>query len=592
MLFHDLAEYFVQLREMSSRTEMIKCLATLLDKASAHESAIITYLVLGELRPPYESTRFNIAEKSLVKIVARTLELSDSEIRQLMTIKGDMGDVVAQGKWHGSQQHELTILQMHKLLQHIESISGVGSQETRLEEVAHILRSISPLEAALVIRIIHGSLRLGFSDMTVIDAISWMLVGNKSAHALIERSYNICADIGRIMYCAKEGGEKAIEAVHMQVGIPIRPAAAERLPTAQAIIEKLGSCIVQPKFDGFRLQLHVKRVQGRVHVEFFSRNLHRLEGMFPEFEQAFLGWHGENCILEGEAISYQESTGEFLPFQETVKRRRKHKIADTAQEFPLKLVLFDILYYHGESIIELPHHERYKLLHKVADSLANTAISVVKETTVSTEEELEACFYEAVEHGLEGLVIKRDNASYQAGKRNFNWIKLKRQEVGFLEDTIDAVVLGYYSGRGKRAQFGIGAFLIGVYDKKRDQFETLAKIGTGLSDEEWKQLKKWCDQRAINHKPVNVACSPQLEPHVWVNPDLVVEVEADEITKSPVHTAGKTVKTPYGLALRFPRLVKIRDDKSASDATTVDEVVSMYKNQRLDNSERPAKRRK
>lgn len=592
MQFRTLAEYFAQLREVSSRTQMIKLLAELLDKASPQEAAIISYLVLGELRPPYEGTQFNLAERSLIKVVARVLGISETEAKNKMAEAGDIGDVVVQGTWHGSL-HEVAVTHMHHALCKLEALSGAGSQETRLEDLVQILKYVSPLEAALVVRIISGSLRLGFSDMTVIDAISWMLVGSKAEHDLIERAYNICADIGKIAYSAKEGGKKAIEHIHMQIGIPVRPAAAERLPTAQAIIEKLGTCIVQPKFDGFRLQVHVERSQGKVHVTFFSRNLHKLEaGIFPELEQAFHTWYGASCILEGEAIAYQESTGQFLPFQETVKRRRKHKIADIAQEFPLKLILFDILCYHGESTIDLPHHKRYELLHKVADSMAHTAVSVVKEIKVSTSSELEECFYEAIEHGLEGLVIKRDDAVYQAGKRNFNWIKLKRQEIGRLEDTIDAVVLGYYVGRGKRAQFGIGAFLVGVYDKKRDRFETLAKIGTGLSDEEWKQLKKLCDARTIQHKPINVECAPLLEPYAWVSPDLVVEVEADEITKSPVHTAGKTEKTHYGFALRFPRLVKVREDKSASDATTVDEVISMYRDQRLEDSGRPAKPRK
>ena len=177
------------------------------------------------------------------------------------------------------------------------------------------------------------------------------------------------------------------------------------------------------------------------------------------------------------------------------------------------------------------------------------------------------------------------NAHYQPGKRNFNWIKLKRtQESGTLTDTIDAVVLGYYHGRGRRAAFGIGAFLIGVYDKKHDRFETLAKVGTGLSDQGFKDIKKMCDGIKIDHKPFNVVCAKELFPDVWVIPKLVWVVIADEITRSPLHTAGKT-EHELGYALRFPRAIEYRADKDENQATTVDEIIHMFNNSHLKKAE-------
>ena len=160
-------------------------------------------------------------------------------------------------------------------------------------------------------------------------------------------------------------------------------------------------------------------------------------------------------------------------------------------------------------------------------------MQVIEERATSTTAELTNYFNEQIEKGLEGLVVKRPDAVYQPGKRNFNWIKLKRHEGGHLADTIDAVVLGYYAGQGKRASFGIGAFLVGVYDKEKDRFETVAKVGTGLTDEEFKDLKKQCDKHAIKAQPVNVLCAPELAPDVWVEPSIVVVIQADEITQSP-----------------------------------------------------------
>ena len=173
-------------------------------------------------------------------------------------------------------------------------------------------------------------------------------------------------------------------------------------------------------------------------------------------------------------------------------------------------------------------------------------------------------------------MVKRPDAHYQPGKRNFNWIKLKRHEVGQLTDTIDAVVLGYYAGRGKRASFGIGAFLVGFYNPATDTFETVAKIGTGLSDEEWVDLKKRCDHDAVDTQPHNVVCAPELAPDVWVAPTTVVIVRADEITQSPLHTAGRT-KTELGFALRFPRFMGYSLDKLPTQATTVHELKELYR---------------
>ena len=176
-------------------------------------------------------------------------------------------------------------------------------------------------------------------------------------------------------------------------------------------------------------------------------------------------------------------------------------------------------------------------------------------------------------------MIKMKEAPYQAGSRGFHWVKYKRGIAQGLEDSIDVVVLGYYFGKGKRSSFGIGALLVGVYNPLKDQFESIAKIGTGIKDTEFIQIKKDCDQLKINIQPKNVIAPKALHPDVWVSPQIVAEVLADEITKSPLHTAGKE-KEKNGYALRFPRLIEWnRLDKLAQQATTVDEIKSLYREQ-------------
>ena len=457
-------------------------------------------------------------------------------------------------------------------------MAGTGSVEQKSDAIGVLLATVSGVEAKYIVRIILGTLRLGFSDMTLIDALSWMLVGDKSLHKHIENAYNVCVDLGYIASVLKEHGVKGLDAVSIKVGIPIRPAAAERLPSAQDIFEKIGPCVAQPKLDGFRLQIHMQREDNGMRIAFYSRHLTDMSHMFPDLAESFKQLPVDSLIVEGEAITYDPYTNTFLPFQETVKRKRKHGIEQAVVDFPLQLYLFDLLYCDGKSYLDEPHIIRRKKLLECVGGQAKDPLYVIEEHTIDSAPELESYFMQQLDQGLEGVVVKRTDAKYQPGKRNFNWIKLKYHAQKEIEDSLDCVVLGYYTGSGKRATFGIGAFLVGVYDKKHDRFETIAKVGTGLSDEGWQELKKKCDKLKHDGAPSNVYCSKELAPDVWVTPELVVVVLADEITVSPVHTAGKTSHA-LGYALRFPRFVSYREDKGPYEATTVDEIKRLFENQ-------------
>ena len=570
MKFTHVVDVLSSIEAVNSRNKIMEMLAELFSQATPEEAQILSYLCLGELRPSYKGSQFNLADKTLYKVVADIVDLSPTEFTKEIHKHGDIGTLLSQQSWHGSQ--DLTLRQVYRKLEELQKISGAGSQEERIAFLKHFFKELTPVGAGFVARIIIGKLRTGFSDMTMIDAFSWMLVGNKSLRTDIEHAYNICADLGLIAYTLKKDGISGLQSLHMQPGIPVLPSLAERLPTAHAIVEKLGHCAAQPKLDGFRLQVHKDAEK----IHFFSRNLQDMSHMFPELTAAAHKLPVKSVIMEGEAIVFDESTGAFLPFQETVKRKRKHDIAETAQDFPLKLFIFDILYLDGKPVIQEGHEARRKLLTRILPSDHTKTISLIDEREVTTGQQLEDYFLECLEEGLEGLVVKKMNAHYQTGKRNFNWIKLKRtEESGTLMDSIDAVILGYYRGRGRRAGFGIGAFLIGVYNSTKDTFETIAKVGTGLSDEGWKDIKQKCDNLIVDHKPYNVTVAKELTPDVWVQPKLVWAVVADEITKSPLHTAGKT-EHDLGFALRFPRAVQFREDKSQNEATTVAEIKRMY----------------
>jgi len=297
--------------------------------------------------------------------------------------------------------------------------------------------------------------------------------------------------------------------------------------------------------------------------------------MYPEIVQA--GNSELTCdslILEGEAVGYNPDTGEFLPFQETVQRKRKYGIREKALLVPLKLFAFDLLYIDGKNFLHEPYTTRKKMLKNSIKLKKINTIIYTKEILTSDPKILESLFDQYTSEGLEGVMAKKLDGTYEAGARGYNWIKFKRSYSKKLNDTIDCVVMGFDYGKGKRTSFGIGAFLAGVYNKQTDTFETVAKIGTGLTDDEWRTMSAQCTKNKAAHKPIQYTVDDMTTPDEWSYPKIVVEIRADEITRSPVHTAGKT--NGIGYALRFPRLERFRADKLPVDVTTTAELQDLY----------------
>jgi DNA ligase-1 len=312
-------------------------------------------------------------------------------------------------------------------------------------------------------------------------------------------------------------------------------------------------------------------------VEIFSRNLERMTSMFPDIVKAIKeNISAKTVILEGEAVAFNEETGELFPFQVTITRKRKYDIEEKAKEKPLVLFAFDLLYADGKDITGEAYEERRKRL----VGMIKKGFTIRESERIVTDDpkELEKYFEESIELGSEGIMAKRLDAPYEAGMRNFNWIKLKRSYKGELNDTIDVVLIGYFKGRGMRAAFGIGALLAAVYDEKKDCFQSIAKIGSGLTEERWVEIRKLLDKSKVEKKPARVETG--ISPDVWTAPKYIFTVMADEITLSPMHAAGKIGEKP-GFALRFPRVQGwIREDKKPEDATSVKEISEMFKMQK------------
>jgi DNA ligase 1 len=569
--FSELAEYLDQLEATNSRNVLVRILSEVYRACSVDEIEPITYLIQGRLAPFFAPVEIGLGERLLLSAMAMAYGTPKDELSKLYRQIGDLG-LTAQRLAPKTEGESPSVAEVHRRLFEIAGTSGAGSLQKKLDLFAGLLSDLDPTSAKHLVRITVGKMRLGIGDPTVLDALSFAKRGDRSLRPVLEAAYNRTSDLGLIARTLWAEGEHGIEALKVTVGKPLRAQLAERLPNPEAVIKKLGMVGVQPKYDGFRVQIHKDRDQ----VSIFSRNLETMTSMFPELVAAANRLMVESAILDGEAIAYNPESEEYVPFQETTARRRKEGIEEFALKVPLRAFVFDVMYRDGSDLTPLPYEKRFEMVNEVlreSDTLVIAPLTKTDSVEVLTRELLDN-----ISRGLEGVVAKRLDSPYQAGARNFNWVKLKRVASGELTDTIDVVLLGYYGGKGKRAEFGAGAFLAGVYDSDRDEFVTISKLGTGLSDEGWREIHKQVSRLEVSQKPARV--NSILIPDVWLQPEIVVEVLADEITPSPRHTAGKVGNEP-GFALRFPRIISFRSqDKKPEDATTVREIREMFQQQR------------
>ena len=590
MTFSALAIYFKKLEGTPSRNTMTEILAQLFRQASKDEIGKICYLLQGRVVPLYEALEFGVADKFMIRAIAQAYGVEAPRVMKEFKKTGDLG-IAAENCYHVSKHYNKQhVLSIYNSLYDLAKESGIGSQEKKITLLAELLQSVDALSARYIALIPLDKLRLGFSDMTMLDSLSWMLSGDKSHREELERAYNVRPDIGYIASAVKEHGISGLSHVKARVGAPILAALCQRIPTADEMIKKMcrrpdqsvggrassteasgGEVAVEPKYDGVRCQIHFKHGE----VKTFSRNLENTTAMFPELTEIAKELKANEVILDSEAIGVDPRTQKFIPFQETMTRKRKHNIEATRTSVPLKFYVFDILYKDGKDLLSEPLSARRKILeHTVRPG---KILMLSPQIITSSAVELRQYHDEQLKIGLEGAVVKKWDSPYEPGRRNFSWVKFKEEEgkTGKLTDTIDAVIMGYSRGEGKRSGFGIGMFLVGV--RKKDTFVTLTKIGTGVSDELWKDFHGQLEKiKAAKQPKEYVGVNKLFTPDVWVSPEIVVEIAGDDLTKSSTHGAG--------IAVRFPRLVRIRTDKSPGEVTTVKEIQSMFANQKQSHS--------
>ncbi|MFA9289063.1 MAG: ATP-dependent DNA ligase, partial [Weeksellaceae bacterium] len=546
----------------------------------------------GRVSPQYIPLNFGMAEKMVLKAVSQMFQIDADVLLKRFQKTGDIGTIVQEIKADQPSllTKELSVQQVFDALVDMAKSSGAGSQDKKLQQLAHLIAELDPLSARYVSRIPVGALRLGFSDMTILDGLSWMILGDKTAKTQLQRAYLVRPDLGHIAYVVKHAGLDKVAEITPEVFTPILMMRAERLSSGEEIVDKIGECAVESKYDGFRLQIHKKGKE----VRMYTRGLEDATHMYPDVVEGVLKQiKADTIIFEGEAIGFDPASQTFLPFQETVQRKRKYGVEEKAKEMPLKLFAFELLYLNDASLLIEPYVLRQTELAKAIKVTGDVAIDTLipaGHTVVKDAKHLELLFDDAITKGLEGIIAKKLDGIYQPGARGWNWIKFKRSYSSKIDDTIDCVVMGYDVGKGKRADFGIGAFLVGVYDATQDKYVTVAKIGTGLTDDEWRELQKRLHKLHSTHLPAMYEVDKMMTCDLWATPEIVVEIKADELTRSTIHTAGRVMKASKsgstfdveepGYALRFPRLQRFRDDKQPQDATTLKEVQKMFKAQR------------
>ncbi|BDB97088.1 ATP-dependent DNA ligase [Saccharolobus caldissimus] len=587
MEFKVIAEYFDKLEKISSRLQLTALLADLLSKTDKSVIDKVVYIIQGKLWPDFLGyPELGIGEKFLIKAISIATNTEEKEVESAFKIIGDLGEVARRlkskqqsssilGFLGSSKAESLKVDEVYSTLSKIALTIGEGSRDLKIRLLAGLLRKADPLEAKFLVRFVEGRLRVGIGDATVLDALALSFGGGQASSEIIERAYNLRADLGNIAKILAERGIEELKTLKPEPGIPIRPMLAERLSDPEEILKKVGGkALVDYKYDGERAQIHKKGDK----IYIFSRRLENITSQYPDVIDYINSYiEGNDFIIEGEIVAVDPDSGEMRPFQELMHRKRKSDIHEAIKEYPVNVFLFDLMYYDNTDYTVKPLEIRRKMLESIVKP--NDKIKIAHHIITDNVDTLMTFFYQAISEGAEGVMVKSINKDsiYQAGARGWLWIKFKRDYQSEMADTVDLVVVGAFYGKGKRGG-KLSSLLMAAYNPATDTFESVCKVASGFSDEQLDELQKKLLEikRETKHPRVN----SKMIPDIWVEPVYVAEIMGAEITLSPLHTCCQDmIVRGAGLSVRFPRFIRWRDDKSPEDATTTNEILEMYNKQ-------------
>ena len=578
MEFSIIAKTLENMEGTTKRLELTDFLVGLFKETPQDLLPKIVYLIQSKIRPDFEGIELGMAEKLAIRSLSKSSGTPVKKIQEIYQDDGDLGhsaEKILQLKKQTTFVNEpITLERVYDTFFKIAKTEGKGSQDMKIKYISSLLNDAMPIDGKFILKILLGTLRLGVADNTIIDALTIAFTGSKEKRHQVEDAYNVSSDLGKVAQVISEEGINGVEKFQISIFNPVRPMLADRVKSESEALEKMGKKFAaEYKLDGERVQVHLKNKQ----VILFSRRLENITKFYPDIvENISKSLKTREAILEAEAVAVNENTGEFLPFQELMHRRRKYNLERAVSEIPITLNFFDVLYFDGKNCLGLSYEERRKNLEEIV--IEDKFAKLVPMVTVTADSEIEDFLENSINSGCEGLMLKSLEGQYRAGMRGSNWLKLKREYRNELGDSLDLVVIGAFFGKGRRTG-RYGTLLVATYNDENDTFSSICKVGTGFTDENLDQLYQILSNKVTLKK--NQKINSEMESDVWFDPELVIEVVASEITLSPIHkTATNIIRKGSGLALRFPKFTgKIRLEKSAEDASTDREIVALYQGQ-------------
>ena len=549
LTFREFAEFCSSIEKISSTLEITAKIAGFLKKIEDDEDLYNVVLFLtGRVYPPWDERELGVGIGLVYEALKLATGAEKPKIENLLRETGDLGKTAEQLVRKRKQltlfQEELTIKKIREVFDTMSALTGEGSQKRKIRLLADLYVSSTPIEARYLTRLVLGEMRLGVGEGIMRDAIAkaWGV-----SSELVERAYMITNDFGRVAVVVKNEGKEGLKKLKIQLHIPVKMMLAQVAESVDSAVKEMGKVAVEWKFDGTRVQIH----WGNGKVTIFSRRLENVTRALPDIVEEVKRAVREGVILDGEAVAIKD--GKPMPFQHILRRfRRKHEIGKMLEKIPIKVYVFDILFADGEETIDLPLSERRTLLESVVGN--SEKILPAEQKVTDRVEDIEDMYHQALNAGHEGVMMKNPKSPYIPGKRGKHWLKLKP-----VMENLDLVVVGGEWGEGKRSHV-ISSYELACIDEQ-GRLLRVGKVATGFTDEELEELTEL-------FKPL---IEYQEGKKIKFRPYYVFEVAYQEIQKSPKYESG--------YALRFPRFVRLRDDKSVDEADTIDRVARLYEAQ-------------
>ncbi|CAI9104968.1 OLC1v1003773C1 [Oldenlandia corymbosa var. corymbosa] len=561
----------------------------------------VVYLLANKIAPAHEGLELGIGDSSIIKALSEASGSKEAHIKKQYKDLGDLGLVAKASRSSQSLMRKpeaLTVAKVFDSFHLIAKESGKDSQEKKKNRIKSLLVAATDCEPQYLIRLLQAKLRIGLAEQTLLTALGHAVVYAQKnqfsppanvdspldeAAKIVKQVYSVIPVYDKIVPALLDGGVWDLsKTCNFSPGVPIGPMLAKPTKGVSEILDKFHDTVFtcEYKYDGERAQIHY---MDNGSVEIYSRNAERNTGKFPDVVEAISRVKKPSItsfVLDCELVAYDREKKKILPFQVLSTRARKNV---TVSEIKVDVCIFafDMLHVNGQPLLQEQLQKRRE--HLYSSFIEESGyFQFAKEVTSNDLEEIQNFLEAAVDSSSEGLIIKTLNkdATYEPSKRSNNWLKLKKDYMESIGDSLDLVPIAAFHGRGKRTGF-YGAFLLACYDSDKEEFQSICKIGTGFTDVVLKERSQSLKSQVISEPKSYYRFSENLNPDVWFEPAEVWEVKAADLTISPVHRAATGIVDPdKGISLRFPRLLRVREDKKPEDATSAEMVADMYRAQK------------